>query len=99
MNYHKARATHGAVSPFWLEAASCSKLSWGWSGGVWLVQANVRNCRRVFPTVSWHCSPLLPAHPHAILCALLLRLLQLAGAWDFVVEEPYVLDIGDIGNA
>ena len=62
-----------------------------------MVQASVQNCRRVSPTVSWHCAPpFARPSPHALLCALLLRLVQLAGAWDFVVEVPYMFDIVDV---
>ena len=41
------------------------------------------------------CSPILPALPHALLRALLLRLLQLAGAWGFVEKELYAPNTGD----
>ena len=40
--------------------------------------------------------PFARPSPHALLCALLLRLVQLAGAWDFVVEVPYMFDIVDV---
>ena len=53
-----------------------------------VVQASDQNCRRVSPTVSWHCAPLLPTPPR-MLIALVRRRLPLAGrstVYDFVVN-------------